>query len=487
MAIHRGVQSAIFYYVSCAPCADARYRKKRKEEAKRDRADRARLDASFPTLYRHPSPSSTNPHWQAEIEMGPTLVRGKRKTTPTSENQRGPKPNATQNNGSGMPSSVDLPRGASQNGGDGAADGKTRRTPLQREDEGLWGMDTPSPSEAPPRAHLDGSTSKTLLARPERARTKDSSSYQSYRNPPINDRHPATVTRVQSRQEVAWMMQPPPVADVMSGKQPPSRSRSNSGGSKLSSPSSVSMSRQSSSQPADRRLYSAESLQVTRMSRESSSGTVGNVTGQRHDRTGLRITTEENDFAIFPSKGMKRRPSPIKVAQRSEDSETTVIRRSSQEMDPIPARMPCRPSRPPLSTIMSDSLVPSEQDLEFYTPAETPTENSFPDLGAHSSLVGQDRTERRSAVVLQDGSLKTLSNLTPTSTFLNTRFFATTPAYTEAKVRLPAPRGDEGQRLSGGGGPGLFDSWYTPDFQLDKWIHENTRREGVQQRWSMDI
>ncbi|KXL46127.1 hypothetical protein M433DRAFT_394132 [Acidomyces richmondensis BFW] len=489
MAIHRGVQSAIFYYMSCAPCADARYRRKRKEEAKRDRADRARLEASFPSLYRHPSPSSTNPHWQAEIEMGPTLVRGKRKTTPTSENQRAPKPSVTQRGGSGVPSSIDLPRGASRNSGDGAADGKARRTPQQREDEELWGVDTPSDGELPLRVHLDGSTSSTLLARPERARTKDASSYQSYRNPPINDRHPPTVTRVQSKQEVAWMMQPPPVADVMSGKRPPPRSRSDSGGSKLSSPSFVSMSRQSSSHPADRRLYSAESLQVPRMSRENSSGTTGDAAGRRHDRMSPGTTTEEKDFAALTSKRTKRRPSPIKVAQASEDSETTVIRRPSQGSDTVPPRIFGRPSRPPLSTIISDSLVPSEQDLEFYTPAETPKENSFPGLREDSSLDGRDRIERRSAVIVQDSSFKALSNLTPTSTFLNTRFFATTPAYTEAKVRLPPPKADEAQRRSDGdgGGPEMFDSWYTPDFQLDKWIHENTRRDGVHQRWSMDI
>jgi hypothetical protein len=34
--------------------------------------------------------------------------------------------------------------------------------------------------------------------------------------------------------------------------------------------------------------------------------------------------------------------------------------------------------------------------------------------------------------------------------------------------------------------PELFDSWYTPEFELPKWIAEHTKRE-VRERWSMDL
>ena len=72
MAIHRGIQSAIFYYLSCAPCTGYSYRKKRRKEADRDRVAKHALEMEQPGLYRHPSPFATNVHWQTEIDLGPT-------------------------------------------------------------------------------------------------------------------------------------------------------------------------------------------------------------------------------------------------------------------------------------------------------------------------------------------------------------------------------------------------------------------------------
>jgi hypothetical protein len=33
----------------------------------------------------------------------------------------------------------------------------------------------------------------------------------------------------------------------------------------------------------------------------------------------------------------------------------------------------------------------------------------------------------------------------------------------------------------------LFNSWYTPDFELGTWVLEHTKREGVRERWSMEF
>jgi hypothetical protein len=33
----------------------------------------------------------------------------------------------------------------------------------------------------------------------------------------------------------------------------------------------------------------------------------------------------------------------------------------------------------------------------------------------------------------------------------------------------------------------LFDSWYTPDLDLGRWVHEHTRREGIRERWSFEV
>jgi hypothetical protein len=64
----------------------------------------------------------------------------------------------------------------------------------------------------------------------------------------------------------------------------------------------------------------------------------------------------------------------------------------------------------------------------------------------------------------------------------------------EGDVVLPSSSPDH-WNVNGGGGeedvlvvrPELFDSWYTPEFELDRWVHEHTKREGIRERWSMDL
>lgn len=474
MSFSRGLQSAIFYYVACTPCADARYRKKLKRDAQRDKADRDLLQSQMPHLYRHPEPSSTNPHWEAEIALGPTLVRGKRKT-PTSDSQRGLKGSATQSsNGSAIPSSLDLPRVGSR---DSRRDSKANGFgPVQREDEALWGS-------------MNGVGSGDAgLARPAKARVRDTSSTgTSYRNPALSDLHPATVRKVDARQDIAWMMQPPPTAEVMSGKELPRRQASGS-----ASASSVSPASHASSVPLSRQV--SERLLDREISRQSS-GQKAN--GQRHDRSKGNPTTDERDFAeASPSRRERRRPSPLHVATDSEDSAATVIHRTSRAPDPARKQQPRKTaSRPHLSTIMSDSMMPRDDrsDLDrpvFYTPTDTtPKENSLPRSARQSEDyfgTDRDRFSRRSAILVQDSSLKVLQDLAPKCGVFNTKIFA--PDRTEAEAtddhRLPIKEGDE---LQSPAGPEMFDSWYTPDFELGKWVHEHTKRQGITKRWSMDF
>lgn len=461
MSIWRGAQSALFFYLSCAPCADARYRKKRKKQAIRDRADKAAIEEEMGTLYRQPSPAATNPHWNAEIAMGPAMTtRGKKKTN-TGESQRGMKGSAVQSsNASKIASSVDLP-----------SDSKVHIKPYQREDDELWGS---AANEPPLRSYLDGSHSGEPV-QPLRARTKDSSSYQSYRNPQVSDMLPAIVTKVDSREDVAWMLQPPPVADVMSGKQRPPRSRSGSGNSRPSASGSASLSRQVSNRLVEKRLRSGETA-TSQLSRQSSGRVEEGAKGQRHDRHMV------HDFADSPSKRAKRKPSPIQLTHEpSEASALTVIRNTSFAPNESGGRAQPRQvaSRPQLSTILSDSVLPAENDTAFYMPKE----NSFPTTRDRSnSAESYDKSARRPAVLIKDDSLKVLQDITPKGPLFNTKIFATSPGVAEtAKIRLPAQDGDEENALAG-----TFDSWYMPDFQLDQWVHEHTKRE-VRQRWSMDL
>lgn len=476
----RGAQSAVFYYVSCAPCSDARFRKKRKKEAARDRADRELLEVEMGgTLYRHPSPSSTNAHWQAEIALGPSTARRKKKTN-TADSQRGLKSPTTQSsNASNMASSVDLPHKVSDHRDKGFKQ-------YQREDEELWGSIY---AEPPLRSCLDGSDGGGAPRKPEKAVTKGTASHKTYRNPPISDMVPAVATKVHSREDVAWMMQPPPVADIMSGKLRVPRSRSNSGSSRApASVASTSLSRQMSNRLIEKKLRNGDTATPS-LSRESSGRTADGREGQQHDRSRADSTTEERDFANTPSKRQRRRPSPLLIKRHSEDSAMTVIHNTSLAPDFVRKPQPRKVvSRPQLSTILSDSLVPYEDHTEFYTPAQTPKENSLPSIRDKStdSSGDYDKTARRSALLVKDDSLKALQEVAPKSALFNTQIFATSPPVVESKIRLPAKDGDEERKLFSPGGPELFDSWYTPEFELDKWVHEHTKRE-VRQRWSMDI
>ncbi|KAI7645345.1 hypothetical protein KC318_g20109 [Hortaea werneckii] len=163
---------------------------------------------------------------------------------------------------------------------------------------------------------------------------------------------------------------------------------------------------------------------------------------------------------------------------------------------------------------MSDSTIPTETDIEFYTPASTPKENSIPDTTTvrgqgEDSSESYDPDRRRSALVVKDGT-KLLPDEKPTAnkhiTFNTTIFAAAAAAnspgggglkrHSNLSGRQPVSHPpqdldgeiDTGRHGSGGSssGPEMFDSWYTPDFELGRWVHEHTKRE-VSQRWSMDL
>lgn len=460
MALHRGIQSAIFYYVAliCSPCSDVRGKKKRKQEARENRRERELLQEAHPHLYRHPSPSSTNPYWQADIALGPSIVRGKRKgNNGNGDGSRGRKAGRYTANDSADPSSVDLAR---QKSLVGRNDRNWNTRLYQREDEELWGGST---------SNFGGSIYGDTLRRPPTAHTNSSSMY---RNPPINEMHPATVTTVNSREEVMWMLQPPPVAEVMSGKERVPRSRSDSGASRLNS-SSAAMSRQVSSRLTQHR--------ATPMSREGSNQTSKSASGQRHDRS---TTTSERDFAASPiqPERAKRKPSPIQTLRASEESIPATFRRHSLAPSPEIDRKPQIArvaSRPQLSTIVSDNDIPLVLGAGFRTPPRAISrENSRPDSG---NEVAVEDDESPPVVTISD---KRNLGLRP----VNGKRTTTAPEIKEG-VAIRYSTGHKYQDSEDDFmtiRKELIDSWYTPDFELPKWVHEHTKRE-VKQRWSMDL
>lgn len=253
MALHRGIQSALFYYLSCAPWNEANHRKKRRREAARNRAERAAEEAD---AYRHPSPSDTNPNWAVEIAAGPgPTTRGTKRKVPSGGNgKRGSleyvERGGASGNGSRVASSTDVARSQGTGGGrampgDGGefrCDSKQGFAQFQRPDEDLSLKDS----------------SSSILQRPEKAKLRD---YYASHNPSINDLHPPTVTKVRSREDIAWIFAPVPTADIMSGKAAPR-------------PLSTAISRQTSRASGKQRETPSRSIENTNHRREPSDETI---------------------------------------------------------------------------------------------------------------------------------------------------------------------------------------------------------------------
>ena len=346
----RGFQSAIFYYVSCAPCSKLAYQRKRRKEYKRAKAEKALSEAENGS-YVHPQPFSTNPYWQEEIELGP-----------------GPPVRKAVRDGKGRPEKRGRPRksgattplqigGASNTPGTGVSSADTvigsdgtelslnsdegwNKKRYQREDEILLGLE-------------DEETNSTGMA--PMSRSASGSRYQYYaRNPAINDLHPPVVsTHPTNRGETQWMLQPPPRAKIMAGKErADTANRSHSGsddsyGSRSSrgKASELSLSRQVGERFVELKLRRGEqpsSAEISRgpSARSTTSARSTAAPGQPHDRDTALLSPPSKSESV---KHKEPLPPPISI--------TTDL--------PLPS---APPRRPPLSTIPSSSLPQKQKD-----------------------------------------------------------------------------------------------------------------------------
>ncbi|KAI9874231.1 MAG: hypothetical protein M1830_010041, partial [Pleopsidium flavum] len=247
MSLLKGIQSAVFYYVSCAPCTKLTYRRKRKAEATRARQDKVALQEEQLGLYPHPSPFSTNIYWHEEMVLGPgppLKKGGKDKGSRTGSKRE----LTTGGQGSSMGSSADTTivaeGGSPETGGSRFnRDGwNTKR--YQREDEILWGYDI---SDSGGFDDLDGKGQGPSIGLSGMSRSGKASTERYYvaRNPAVNDLHPPVVsTQPTHKSETRWMLQPPPSAKIMEGKERANRSRSGSGGSSRRGGEAMSLGRQ---------------------------------------------------------------------------------------------------------------------------------------------------------------------------------------------------------------------------------------------------
>ena len=422
--------------------------------------------AENPDMYQHPSPSGINPNWQTEMDAGPHMASRGRKKTNTSDTRR-PRTSMTQlSNVSEGPSSLDLSSSAVSR--DGRNDSKFDFKQYQREDELLWGSASMERLALGASEQPDG-----IIAKPPRARVRGAdteTSYAKYRNPQLNELHPATVTKLSSRQEARWMFQGPPNADVMKGRERAPRSRSDSG---------------NSNRP------SAKSPVLSSVSRGSSIRTPNFVTVPPRYPQLDRTTMEERDFAQDGDDSKDQEPLrtasvQAHIRENSDESDATVVRSPNLAPQPLRKQQSRKTaSKPQLSPIVSDSM--SHDENGPLPLLEKPKENNDrnPRDGG-DSISEHDWTSRRSTLRAEDDSLKVLRDLAPSSAIFNTAVVSTDDLAKASKysTRLTSRAGQD--RNNPDFDPEVFESWVSADFELPEWIHEHTKRE-VKERWSMDI
>ncbi|KAI1375660.1 hypothetical protein F4677DRAFT_113147 [Hypoxylon crocopeplum] len=245
MSFGVAVQSAIFYVVSCAPCLQARHHQKSKAKAKKEREEKARIQAENPGTYQHPDPFNTNPYWSEEIMMGPR-IQAKKYTGGSSKNTSQKRLNSSGKESTSVAGSSTMIDSMSPGSSHTAVaeDAKLsfsttfsddwNRKRYQREDEELWGhelsrtghklIDVIKQAGSSAGRLLEASLGKEHKTITEEDRHNF---YFAPRNPPVNEYHPPIVRQKPTHTDaIRWMVQPPPPAKVMEGKVPVSRSGS---------------------------------------------------------------------------------------------------------------------------------------------------------------------------------------------------------------------------------------------------------------------
>ncbi|RAK97115.1 uncharacterized protein BO80DRAFT_198134 [Aspergillus ibericus CBS 121593] len=210
MWLYRGAQSAVFYYATCTPCANSLDLHKRKKEAVRSQRQKDKIDAIVtdqPRPLAQPTAFSTNPGWAEEIALGPG--------PPARRGGHRAAHRRTDSWNTGV--SADSTQDVSRTGGSSHKKDKSslkhplgdrwNRMRYQREDEPLWGQD------------VEVKGSSVGLSGGGKEDAGSTSKYYIARVPPVNDLHPPIVSGPKSRAETRWMLQPPPSARVMAGKE----------------------------------------------------------------------------------------------------------------------------------------------------------------------------------------------------------------------------------------------------------------------------
>ncbi|RKF65439.1 hypothetical protein OnM2_008013 [Erysiphe neolycopersici] len=270
MSLNVALQSVAFYVLSCSTCTKFSHRRKAKAEARRERAEKETLEAQHPGLYRHPSPFSTNQYWSEEILMGPSPLKKKDRRPTRNASHRAFETSGQYSSYAGSttmnseaPSSPTVVTEGSLKSSNGW---NIQR--YQREDEVLWGSEVSKPTQILMGAVVKASCAAGKLIEgglsivsgiKEESKNENPPSYY-LRNPPLNDLHPPIVsTAPVSIAETRWMIQPPPSAKVMEGKERVDRSRASSNSSSRRGLDNYPLSRQMAERLVDEKINRGES------------------------------------------------------------------------------------------------------------------------------------------------------------------------------------------------------------------------------------
>ena len=326
------------------------------------------------------------------------------------------------------------------------------RQRYQRADELLWGDDD------------EDSNDQSGVSR---SRTKGSANYYTARNPAVNDLHPPVVsTQPTHKSEIKWMLQPPPSAKIMEGKERANRSRSGSGGSYGSSKKGVgstNLGRQIGERLVGEKVRRGARLPTGEtVSQPREDGNVGcstetiEASGQRHDRD-TKLPRE-----LECSENPPRRVHP-QAFDVSEDSNKPPLSHNRDQRQ-----------RPPLLVIASSSNV-----IPTIRSKQVPGYKRPPDKLSRLH-VPLDPT-------VSTSSLHVLQELISPNSSLNTR--APSPSK-EANIRLPPATDSEEIELRLPECETRFPGreYRFPDSPTKQGRDEKLRDgQGILSRWSMEM
>jgi hypothetical protein len=448
----RGVQSAVFHYASCAPCTGYSDGRKRRRAARAAHRVKAKLQLEHPDTYQHPPPTGTNPYWEEEIRMGP-----------------GPPPRRARRNNTGNSRAITtagtqhsaLSKGSSSGDGDlrlsdeTVQDDSWNHKRYQREDEDLWGIDDEPP--IPLQNIGTGSSVGVAGFHLKRPGTSRSASYYSVRAPPVNDLHPPVVSNPSpDPADNRWMLQPPPKASVMAGRERASnRSRSASGSS---SRVELSLQRQLSTRQVKHRLERGETPEMPSISRNSSYSNIVSV--QRRDRS---RTPQVRPPSAASSRRQKRRDTAlsrtdtVSTHHSSGDSGDNMQKSNSAPGGPDIKVIRVRQSRPALSTVASVGSGATDRTPSSFHGQLSSEENTLPQLPSaihHRHDFTYTATQSTKSIPYlrappsssDVSSLNCLQDLVSPRDLFKSRFVSA--PLVEAKIQLPPEDHEEEHRLS---------------------------------------